>query len=160
MHEHLRLQPCEPPPERPGFPLSHPYVEHVYAGVIGPTSVLVLRRAALLFEAFPDGLDLDAAEFAHSLGVGHTDGAHSPLVRTLSRLDRYGIATWDSNSSRLTVPLEVRPVNDRLLRKLPESSRALHYSLQATLRSPEPALFHRALLPTPQAPSIGLGRGV
>ena len=159
MHSHLWLQPGAAPPDQPGFPLSHPYVEHVYAGVIGPTSVVVLRRAALLFEAFPEGIDLDIAEFAHSLGLGHADGAHSPLARTLARLDRFGIARWDPEASTLTVPVEMQPVTDRWLYKLPESSRSLHHSLKATLRAPEPLLAHPALIPVPQTPSVGLGRG-
>ena len=120
------------------------------------TSVLVLRRAGLLFEAFPDGLQLDAEEFAASLGVGHRGGVNSHLVRPFTRLDRFSIAAWDPEAGTLAVPTQLRPVPDRWLRRLPESTRAVHASMVSTLattalRTEAPVVTH--------APALGMGHG-
>ena len=130
----LSLEPISPLSEGTGFPLKHPYVEHVYASVVGPSSILVLRRAALLFEAFPEGLQVDPAEFASSLGLGHRGGDNSALIRTLARLDRFSLASWDPGSATLRIPTQLSPVPDRWLRRLPESTRAVHLSLVSSLR--------------------------
>jgi len=153
----LSLEPIAPLSRETGFPLKHPYVEHVYAPVVGPTSVLVLRRAGLLFEAFPEGVQLDAEEFAASLGVGHRGGTNSPVARTFTRLDRFSLASWDPEIGTLAVPTQVRPVPDRWLRRLPESTRAVHASMISSLDAP--ALRTEAPVVTPgPALSMGLGR--
>jgi hypothetical protein len=60
----------DPTLERVGFPLEHPYLEEVYASVLGPSSVLFLRRAGRLLADHPDGVTLDVVDLSRSLGLG------------------------------------------------------------------------------------------
>ena len=68
---------------RAGFPLDHPYVERCWAPVLGPSSVLVLRRMPELFKGSPDPfIHLD--ELGRGLGIGGT-GKHSAIRTSGSR---------------------------------------------------------------------------
>jgi hypothetical protein len=160
----LTITPVEPDPLLDGFPLSHPYIEHVYAGVVGPTSVLVLRRADLLFRAFPQGIEIDAEEFAQSFGLGPATTPHSKLWRTFDRLHRFGLAEWSTDTGVLEVPLRARPVRPEHLRRLPASTQAVHRSLLSSMpprvqpSSPAPALSveEPRATPKPARPSLGI----
>jgi hypothetical protein len=69
--------------------------------LIGPSAVCLLRRVR--WAARPDvGYDVQAAEQAQSLGLGH-GGARAPLWRTLSRLARASDFTR-ANHDRLLAP--------------------------------------------------------
>jgi len=54
-------------------------VEDYWLGILGPSTVWLLRRLAAGFEYSPEGFDLDLAETARSLGLGDRSGRHSPL---------------------------------------------------------------------------------
>jgi hypothetical protein len=158
----LKIRPVESNPTVDGFPLGHPYIEHVYAGVVGPTSVLVLRRADLLFRAFPNGIEIDPSEFAQSFGIGNSTGPNGMLFRTFDRLHRFRLATWDANYGTLDIPLEARPVRPAMLARLPESTQAVHRSLLSSLRPRTVDVGRRdpetATPPVP-APTVGLRLG-
>jgi len=179
----LLIRPVDPLPKRDGFPLNHPYVEHVYAGVVGPTSVLILRRADLLFRVFPEGIEIDPGEFGQSLGLGASGDRHSVLGRTFARLDRFRLARWDPAANTLAVPREVPPVGSRLLERLPASTQAVHRSLLSSLRGHQVdagrplvdqgasvgspgagagshrVTARRVMPPAPATPTVGLGIG-
>lgn len=72
------------------------YVELFWLPLLGPASVLLLRRTAYLFEARPQGCDLDLGTFAATLGLRGAVGRNSTLVRTFHRLASFGFAdaTW------------------------------------------------------------------
>src|SRR4051812_22956249 len=59
----------DPTLDRVGFPLDHPYIERVYCSVLGPSSVLFLRRAGELFAEHPEGTRLDLVDLSRSLGL-------------------------------------------------------------------------------------------
>jgi hypothetical protein len=77
--------------DRVGFPLDHPYIENVWLPVLGPTSVLMLRRAGSLLAENPNGVRLDLMELSRSFGLGPKPdveevGRHAPIRRTLDRV--------------------------------------------------------------------------
>src|SRR5258706_11580636 len=62
-----------------------PYVERFWLGVLGPSSVVFLRRVAAELEANPAGFELPLAETARALGLGMKGGRNSPFLRTINR---------------------------------------------------------------------------
>ena len=58
-----------PKVRRDGFLLDDPYVEQVWAGVIGPSALLVLRRLPILWREREPAL-VDLRELGQSLGLG------------------------------------------------------------------------------------------
>ncbi len=100
------------------------YVETFWLPTLGPTSLLLLRHLAAVFDERPGGTELEIAPTAQRLGLGHRDGASSPLVRSLARLEQFDLAcrTDDGYAVRRTVP----PVNRRHVRRLPEDLQTEH----------------------------------
>jgi hypothetical protein len=103
-------------------PRSH-YVEHYWLGIIGPTSVLLLRRIADVFDHYPDGFEIDLSELAASLGVGG-GGRHSSMQRTLVRCTQFGLARMEGPGVyvRRTIP----PLSPRQVARLPRSVQLAH----------------------------------
>ena len=110
----LRLVPGLPAPlRRPGvFPATHPYVEDCWTGIIGPTSVLLLRRATLLFQERVPAV-IDSAELAASLGLGR-----GRLGHTIERLRQFRMAAWEPGQA-LAVADRVPPLSARQLERSP-----------------------------------------
>lgn len=112
---------------RAGFSLDHPYVEQCWTPILGPTSVLLLRRTTELWrDAMP--ARVDTAELAAQLGVSQARGQHSPITRTLDRVARFRFAAWAAPGV-LDVYSEVRPLRSRELARVPDWSRARHEEL-------------------------------
>lgn len=123
----------DPTLERVGFPLDHPYVERVYCSVLGPSSVLLLRRAGELFAEHPEGLRVDVVDLSRSLGLGVPAGAvdvgrNAPLRRTMDRLVRFRMAAWQGDDQ-----LGIHPKLPALERhrgaRLPETVQSAHHRL-------------------------------
>ena len=119
--------------DRVGFPLEHPYVEEVYASVLGPSSVLFLRRAGRLLAEHPEGVSLDVVELSRSLGLGvRADaddvGRHSPLRRTMDRLVRFRMAAW-RGEDHLGVHPKVPALERHRIARLPETVQGAHHRL-------------------------------
>jgi hypothetical protein len=93
------------------------YVETYWTPVLGPTSLMLLRRIAGLLEAKPDGFPLPLGPTAAALGIGHRGGANSPMTRTLTRLVTFGMAAiqGDAYAVRRTLP----PLARRHVMRLP-----------------------------------------
>jgi hypothetical protein len=150
---------------RVGFPLDHPYVERCWAPVLGPSSVLLLRRMPELFRASPDPV-VPLDELGRSLGLGGT-GEHSAIRRTLDRLVQFRFASW-AGPGELDVYTEVPPLGPRHLDRVPESTRRVHDALLAThldaLAAPPPrtedllARLDRLQDPTPVPATAPLAR--
>lgn len=129
--ETLTLEPVPHPSpriHRIGFPLDHPYVEHCWAPSIGPTSTMLLRRAVWLWDQATPAV-VRSAELGGMLGLGPGTGNDSTFARAVRRLDRFGLAAWDSESGHLAVYTEVPPQLDRHLRRFPPATRRLHDEL-------------------------------
>lgn len=93
------------------------YVETYWTPVLGPTSLMLLRRIAGLLEASPDGFPLPLGPTAAALGIGHRGGINSPMTRTLARLVTFGMASiqGDAYAVRRTLP----PLARRHVMRLP-----------------------------------------
>jgi hypothetical protein len=122
------VQHPDPAVRRVGFDLDHPYVENVWVGVIGPTSTLLLRRLPQLWrEASPARIEV--AELAASLGVGtRVEGWNNQLWRTFRRLAMFRLAT-PVEDGRVGVLVQLPPVTNRQLARLPEWTARTHERL-------------------------------
>lgn len=100
-----------------GFDPRGAYVETYWLPVVGPSSILVLRRLTDWLEDRPSGLFVALEDLGQSLGLGSGTGRSSPIVRTLDRLVNFGLAriAWDAYALQGTVP----PVPPRHQRRLP-----------------------------------------
>ena len=115
------------PVRQAGFPLDHPYLEHCWTPVLGPSSVLLLRRCAWLWrEATP--FRIPTEELAGQLGLGRGRGRSSPVWHTMERVVRFRFAALAS-PGELHVYTEVPPVSARQLEGLPGWCRAEHERL-------------------------------
>ncbi|HVM52042.1 MAG TPA: hypothetical protein VM262_02485 [Acidimicrobiales bacterium] len=130
----IELSPLfDPTLERVGFPLGHPYIEQVYCSVLGPSSVLLLRRAGELFEEHPQGVRVDLVALSRSLGLGvRADaddvGRNAPLPRTMDRLVRFRMAAW-LGDDRLGIHPKVPALERHRAARLPEPVQAVHQRL-------------------------------
>lgn len=116
--------------DRVGFPLDHPYIEQVWLPVLGPTSVLLLRRAGSLLDEHPQGVRVDLVELSRAFGLGPKPGVeevgrHAPIRRTLDRVVQFRLGSW-LGDDRLGVYTKVPAVSRSQAERLPESVRGLH----------------------------------
>ncbi len=115
---------------RVGFTLDDPYVEQVWAGVIGPSALLVLRRPPVLWrEREPAVVDL--RELGQSVGLGPSVARSGRTWRTIERLVGFGVAHW-LPGDELGVRTEVAPLNRRQLARAAEWPRQVHDRLLGT----------------------------
>ena len=100
-----------------GFDPRSDYVETYWLSVLGPSSILALRRLTDWLEDNPSGIVIALEDLALSLGLGHSTSRHSAIVRTLDRLVGFGVAKvdWDAYAVRSAIP----PLTARQLRRLP-----------------------------------------
>ncbi len=108
------------------------YVEDYWLGILGPSTVWLLRRFASGFEYSPEGFDLDLAETARSLGLGDRSGRHSPFVRTINRAIQFGLAQL-SGEDALLVRRRVPSLNRARLCRLSPTLQARHASWEQHL---------------------------
>jgi len=119
--------------ERVGSPLDHPYIERVYCSVLGPSSVLLLRRAGELFADHPEGARVALVDLSRSLGLGvRADaddiGRNAPPNRTMDRLVRFRMASW-LGEDRLGIHPKVPALERHRAARLPDAVQAYHHRL-------------------------------
>src|SRR5919106_3190084 len=104
-----------------GFPLDHAYLEQVWAGVIGPSATLLLRRVPVLWDQRGQPATVDLEELGGSLGLG-------PKItqRSVERLVRWGMGRW-LPSGDLAVPTRVAPLSERQLLRVTPLTRQAHH---------------------------------
>src|SRR5579863_10464366 len=69
------------------------YVETYWLALLGPSCVLAARRLVAWLAAQPAGFEISLVALAGTLGLGSGTGRNAPVVRTLSRLVDFRIAT-------------------------------------------------------------------
>lgn len=111
------------------------YVETFWLGILGPSTLWLLRRLAHEFDSHPDGFALDLAETARSIGVGMRGGKHSPFMRSLERTARFGVARFHGDET-LIVRRKLPPLTRSQVGHLPEGLQRQH--AQWLERPPEP----------------------
>jgi hypothetical protein len=112
---------------RAGFSLDDPYLERCWLPVIGPTSVLLLRRLPQLWHQDPL-IGVAVEDLAVVLGLGRGTGRNSPVWRTIDRLCRFNFAARLTDNE-VEVYTEVPPLSRRMLESLPPSIGAAHDQL-------------------------------
>jgi hypothetical protein len=117
----------DPLVEAHGFPVTGVYCETVVLPLLGPSSVLVLRRFGAWLAASPDGVQVDLQTLAGDLGLGRGAGRNSPIRRTISRLCQFHMAEWQGEA--LAVRTAVAPVSERQLARLSPGVVAVHHSM-------------------------------
>ena len=91
----LAIEPWpDPVIDRLGHDPRSAYVERFWLSILGPSTVVLLRRLALELDDHPEGVTLDLAETAASIGVGMKGGRQSAFMRTVDRVCRFGGARW------------------------------------------------------------------
>jgi hypothetical protein len=103
------------------------YVERFWLGVLGPSTVWLLRRVADQLDAHPDGFTLDLAETARAIGVGMRGGRNSPFMRSIDRSCRFGAARY-LGADTLAVRRKLPPLTRQQALRLPESLQREHQS--------------------------------
>jgi hypothetical protein len=114
------------------------YVERFWLPVIGPTSLVALRRLTAYLAAAPDGYPLAVLPFSRELGLGKGIGVESPIVRTLARLVYFRHLTILGDAlavRRMIAPLS-RVQADRIPPHIRAELRAWHDRERPPLRKP------------------------
>jgi hypothetical protein len=119
------------------------YAETFWLPTLGPTALLLLRHLADRFEQSPAGIDLPVADTAAALGLGPRDGQHSPLMRSLQRLQQFELACSDGETN-IAVRRALPPVHRRHVRRLPTALQARHAEWTASQSSPVDIARRRA----------------
>jgi hypothetical protein len=110
---------------RAGFDLSHPYLEQCWMPLIGPSAVAFLRRVPVLWQdGEPATIPVD--ELARSMGLGAANARRATFARTLDRLIKSRFAEWRVPAQAVDVYLQVPPVPEGRVYKLPEWSAKAH----------------------------------
>ncbi|MDA8296355.1 MAG: hypothetical protein M0004_07185 [Actinomycetota bacterium] len=100
------------------------YVERFWLPVLGPSTVVLLRHLADLFDRAPSGTLIDLAETARAIGLGERAGKNAPLRRTIARAVDFGAAQLHDQG--LLVRRYLPPLSPRQLARLPEVLRLAH----------------------------------
>ena len=115
----------DPVIDKIGYDPRSVYAEQFWLSIIGPSALWLLRRLADGFDTWPDGFDIDLTELAQSLGLSFNGGDKSIFVRTLIRVEQFGLAHRTAQAGLLVrrrLPTLTRRQTDRL----PDSLRVAH----------------------------------
>jgi len=144
------------PTDRLGYALDDDYVETFWLPILGPSSILALRRLSLWLANSPHGITVPLATLSACLGLGHGTGRHASIVRTLGRLVDFRLVTIDQD--RYLVASTVPLLSPRLLRRLPPGLLTAHERLiQGTTREVGQASPAPLFVPSPARPDTGVG---
>jgi len=122
----------DPLVDRLGIGVRSPYVERVWLGVLGPSSTWALRRLGGLASENPAGVEIDLAAIAAELGLGRSMSPSSRLMRSIERLQRFGIARWSGDELFVRTYVDLVPC--RLVGRLAVSARESHRLVADHLR--------------------------
>ena len=103
------------------------YVETFWLPLVGPSTVLALRRLSAWLEHEPDGITVSIAMLSRCLGLGTGTGRRSPVARTLARLVDFKIASHDGE--RLLLRRELPMLSVRQIERLPACLITAHEQL-------------------------------
>ena len=106
------------------------YVERFWLGVLGPSSVVLLRRLAGELESSPSGFSLPLEETARALGLGTRGGRNSPFLRTITRCAQFRLVHFDETAATILARRKLPPLTRGQVSKLPEPLQRLHEDWQ------------------------------
>ena len=102
-----------------GYDPRSTYVEQFWLGILGPSSIWLLRHLAERLEAEPTGFTLDVTDCAGALGLGSGAGRNAPVVRTIGRCCQFG-AAQRFGTSGLAVRRKLPPLTRHHAERLPQ----------------------------------------
>ena len=108
-----------------GFDPRSAYAERFWLGLLGPSTLWMLRRFARGLEDHPGGFRGGLADTGRALGLGESIARNSTTQRTITRACQFGLALR-VDPTRLAVRTELPLLNRRQLSRLPETVRAAH----------------------------------
>lgn len=100
------------------------YVERFWLPVMGPSSLLVVRRLADRLDNEPDGFELQLDAFAGELGLGRRGGHNSPIWRTLERTSRFRATRLHGET--MLVRRHLDSLSGPQVRRLPDGLQRVH----------------------------------
>jgi hypothetical protein len=112
-----------------GFDPRSAYVEQFWLGILGPSTVWLLRRIATGFDHFPNGFEMPIGDTAGALGLA-AGGRNSPFTRTLVRCIQFNMARQEPYG--IGVRRLIPPLSERQVGRLPASLRAAHHEWLAS----------------------------
>jgi hypothetical protein len=107
------------------------YVERFWLGVLGPSSIVFLRRLASELETNPSGFTLPLEETARTLGLGTRGGRNSPFIRTITRCAQFHLVHFDERTATILARRKLPPLTRGQVTKLPERLQRQHQDWQA-----------------------------
>jgi hypothetical protein len=115
----------DPVIDRLGHDPRSTYVERFWLGVLGPSTLWLLRRVADELDRHPEGFTLNLAETARAIGIGMRGGRNSPFMRSIERSCRFGAARF-VGAGKLAVRRKLPPLTRQQALRLPESLQREH----------------------------------
>jgi len=100
------------------------YVEQYWLPIVGPSSILLIRKLATNLNANPTGFSFSAAQWAVELGVGSRGGTNGTFWRSIERICRFGAAR--RQGQLLLVRRKLSPLTSRQVSRLPPELRRSH----------------------------------
>lgn len=113
------------------------YVERFWAGIVGPSVVLLSRRLARGLAEHPAGFSLAPADTARAIGLSGGLGPNAPMARTLDRACMFGLMRCPS-PELVEVRTHLPLLTARQLRRLPLAVRSSHQQWLADRRPSTP----------------------
>ena len=148
---HFRLQSRRILSERNGYDAQSAYVEQFWLPVLGPSTTFLIRHLNMRLALEGEGVVLDAALTARSLGLGEHPGRHAPFLRSIRRAidyDLVSVGERDENSPESEVQILVRRLvpmlSSRLAERLPEPLAREHHRALTRSTEEETPLVRRA----------------
>lgn len=132
-----------------GHRLDDPYVELFWLGVLGPSTICLLRRLSRGFDLHPEGFRLSVASTARAIGLGPATGRNGPLNRTIDRACNFGLMRRTA-LDEIDVRLHIPSLSRRQLTRLPVAVQNAHEDWVSENAMPSPG--HRfPITPMPAA---------
>ena len=134
----------DPIVDRLGHDPRSTYTEQFWLGILGPSTIWLLRHCRHELDRSPNGFVLDLSDTAGALGLGHRGGRNSPLARSLARACRFGAAR-PVNPGELEVRRRLPPLDRGQLARLPPLLQRRHQAfLEAEEAGDRAAIERRA----------------
>ena len=143
--DQLRVTPWgDPIIDRLGHDPRSLYVEKFWLGVLGPTTILLLRHCAQSLEESPEGFDLNFKATASALGLGRRVGRAGPLTRSFERACRFSVVR-SLSPTEIEVRRRLAPLNRKQVSRLSPRRQHEHAMfLEGELRLNNEAIRRRA----------------
>lgn len=142
------------------------YVEFFWLPVLGPTSIFLLRRLALMLDESPQGLALSQHQLANEIGLGKWQGENSPLNRSIIRCHKFKLALFTKGlppKPRSAKHIDMHPGDTHInthpdMHPTPQPAKAALRPTQpakSALQPTQPTLYVRRFIPEVSSRLLG-----